>query len=428
MRDVEQVIDATGSSSPRASSIRTVIRTARCSSMGRLPATSARGSRPSCPGNCGDTLAPITDAGRELVDAVACGRTSSWRAGERSGSTSDAVDEQALGPNVAFLVGPRDRPGVRAGRRGRARATDDGARDDGARGRGGAWRPGRSGCRQRADLRARDARRRRPRSQALVAAAARRGGLYATHMRNEGDGLFASLDESIATVRSARDAGAAARGSRSRTSSAASRAVWGRAGEAIARLEAARPTAWTWPPTSIPTRPRRRRSRPSCRRRLLGLGVEELRRGAGRPRGPSTGSRRRWSAGSRAGRTWPRTRAGPASASRCAPSHPDWAGRSLAELGDELERDPAELAFDALIDDRLDVSVVIDCMDDADVETIMAVPWIAVCTDAEGRRPGHPILDAGRPHPRTYGSTARVLGHVRARARHARRSRRPSRS
>lgn len=40
----------------------------------------------------------------------------------------------------------------------------------------------------------------------------------------------------------------------------------------------------------------------------------------------------------------------------------------------------------------------------------LAVPWIGVCTDAEGRRPGHPILDAGRPHPRTYGSTARVLG------------------
>ena len=56
-------------------------------------------------------------------------------------------------------------------------------------------------------------------------------------------------------------------------------------------------------------------------------------------------------------------------------------------------------------------------MDEADVETIIAVPWIAVCTDAEGRRPGHPILDAGRPHPRTYGSTARVLGtYVRERA------------
>ncbi len=62
------------------------------------------------------------------------------------------------------------------------------------------------------------------------------------------------------------------------------------------------------------------------------------------------------------------------------------------------------------MDDRLDVSIVIDCMSEADVETIMAVPWIAVCTDAEGRRPGHPLLDAGKPHPRTYGSTARVLG------------------
>ena len=49
-------------------------------------------------------------------------------------------------------------------------------------------------------------------------------------------------------------------------------------------------------------------------------------------------------------------------------------------------------------------------MDEAAVRTILAVPWIAVCTDAEGRRPGHPILGAGVPHPRTYGSTALVLG------------------
>jgi dihydroorotase/N-acyl-D-amino-acid deacylase len=100
-----------------------------------------------------------------------------------------------------------------------------------------------------------------------------------------------------------------------------------------------------------------------------------------------------------------------------AASRPEWAGRSLAELADELHADPSDLAFDVLVADRLDVSVVIDCMDESDVETIMAVPWIAVCTDAEGRRPGHPILDAGRPHPRTYGSTARVLGtYVRDRA------------
>jgi N-acyl-D-aspartate/D-glutamate deacylase len=93
-----------------------------------------------------------------------------------------------------------------------------------------------------------------------------------------------------------------------------------------------------------------------------------------------------------------------------APSHPDWAGHTIADLAETTGRDPADVAFDALVDDRLDVSIVLDCMRDDDVESILAVPWIAVCTDAEGRRPGHPVLDAGKPHPRTYGSTARVLG------------------
>jgi len=91
-------------------------------------------------------------------------------------------------------------------------------------------------------------------------------------------------------------------------------------------------------------------------------------------------------------------------------TRPEAAGRSLAALADEAGREPAEIAFDLLVDDRLGTAVVIECMDETDVETILAVPWIAVCTDAEGRRAGHPILDEGVPHPRTYGSTARVLG------------------
>src|SRR5688572_29857370 len=55
-------------------------------------------------GNCGDTLAPITDLGRELVELSLRpnGLVARWRTFPEYLS---AVDEVALGINVAFLVG-----------------------------------------------------------------------------------------------------------------------------------------------------------------------------------------------------------------------------------------------------------------------------------------------------------------------------------
>jgi dihydroorotase/N-acyl-D-amino-acid deacylase len=241
--------------------------------------------------------------------------------------------------------------------------------------------------------------------ETLVAVAARRGGLYATHMRNESDALFASLDESIATIRAA--------GPRGRLQishlKCGSKAVWGRADEAVARLEAARAEGLDVAADQYPYTAAATTLATILPPALQGLGVdacvaaltdphvrdlvrEEIRRGIS---------------------GWENVAADPGWAGiriAYAASHPEWSGRSLEEIGDELRMDPSDVAFEVLVADRLDVSVVIDCMSEADVETIMAVPWIAICTDAEGRRPGDPILDAGRPHPRTYGSTARVLG------------------
>ena len=100
-----------------------------------------------------------------------------------------------------------------------------------------------------------------------------------------------------------------------------------------------------------------------------------------------------------------------------ATSRPEWNGRSLAAIAEQLGGDPFDLALDVLADDRLDVDIVLHCMDEADLEAIMRVPWIAVCTDAGGRRPGHAILDDGVPAParlRLDGPGARP---VRARAR-----------
>jgi dihydroorotase/N-acyl-D-amino-acid deacylase len=242
--------------------------------------------------------------------------------------------------------------------------------------------------------------------EALVAATARRGGLYATHMRNECDDLFDSLDESMAAVR------AAGSGARLQVShlKCGSRSVWGRAGDAIARLDAARHDGLDVAADQYPYTAAATTLTIILPPALLALGVDDCvtaledRDVRDRIRGEMERGISGWE-NVVADPGWGGIRISSAA------SHPDWAGRSILELAELVGRDPADVAFDALVDDRLDVQIVLECMSEADVETILAVPWIAVCTDAEGRRPGHPILDAGRPHPRTYGSTARVLGH-----------------
>ncbi len=358
-------------------------------------------------GNCGDTLAPITTIGRDLV-ALSLrpnALTARWRT---FAEYLDEVEREPLGPNVAFLVGHGTIRGSVLGADARAPtavelramvAEVDAAIEAGAVGlsSGLIYAPGvHAGPVEMA---------------ALVGAATRHGALYASHIRNEADGLFDALEEALAAVRAAGD------GARLQVShlKCGSKSMWGRAADAVGLLEAARAEGVDVAADQYPYTAAATTLTIVLPPALLGLGVEECVAALGdqevRARVQeeiATGSSGWENVGNDPG--WAGIRISHAA------SHPDWAGRSLAELGEDLGAEPANLAFDALMDDRLDVSIVVDCMSEADVETIMAVPWIAVCTDAEGRRPGHPILDAGRPHPRTYGSTARVLGtHVRER-------------
>ncbi|HET9755824.1 MAG TPA: D-aminoacylase [Candidatus Limnocylindrales bacterium] len=356
-------------------------------------------------GNCGESLAPITDAGREVVELSL--RPNELVARWRTFSEYlDAVGEERLGPNVAFLVGHGTVRAAVMGAEGR-QATDlerhamvrevDAAMDSGAVGlsSGLIYAPG-----MHADA---------EELRAVATAAARRGGLYASHMRNEADGLFEALDEAVSTIRAAADAGVDRPRLQVSHLKCASRAAHGRAAEAVGVLEAARSDGLAVGADQYPYTAAATTLTTVLPPALLGLGMEACVAALSDPdvRGRVKSEIDRGISGwENIGRDpgWKGIRISYSA------SHPDWSGRSLADLADEFSADPADLAFDALVDDRLDVSIVIDCMTPADVETILGVPWIAVCTDASSRRPGHPVLDVGRPHPRTYGTTGRVLG------------------
>jgi dihydroorotase/N-acyl-D-amino-acid deacylase len=356
-------------------------------------------------GNCGESLAPITDAGREVVELALrpFELVARWRT---FGEYLDTVEGEPLGPNVAFLVGHGTVRASVMGSEGRV-ATDlerramvrevEAALAVGAVGlsSGLIYAPG-----LHADV---------GEIRALATAATRRGGLYATHLRNEADGLFDALAEAVATVRAAADAGVDAPRLQVSHLKCASRAVHGRAADAVAVLDDARADGLDVGADQYPYTAAATTLTTILPPALLGLGLEATVAALG-----DRDVRRRVRTEIERGISgWEDVGLDPGwggiRISNSA-SHPDWSGRSLAEIGEALATHPADVAFDALTDDRLDVSIVIDCMTPDDVEAIMAVPWVAVCTDASSRRPGHPILDAGRPHPRTYGSTARVLG------------------
>jgi len=358
-------------------------------------------------GNCGSTVAPITPTGRELVEQeLRIHRvTARW---STFAEYLEAVEAERLTPNVAFLAGHGTIRGSVLGTDARPPTPDElgamnheleAALDAGAFGlsTGLIYAPGIHAA--------------RPEIVELVRTAARRGGLYATHMRNESAGLFDALDEAIDTIR------AAGEGARLQVShlKAGARAVWGRGAEAVERLDHARAVGVDVAADQYPYTAAATSLAVVLPPALLALGVEECVAALSDP-----GVRARVRAEIERGISgWENVAADPGWAGikvSWSASHVDWAGRSIAEIAHEVKAEPSDVAFDILVDDRLDTSIVIDCMDEADVTAILAVPWIAVCTDAEGRRPGDPILDVGVPHPRTYGTTARVLGrYVRGR-------------
>ncbi|HSJ55477.1 MAG TPA: D-aminoacylase [Anaerolineae bacterium] len=88
-------------------------------------------------------------------------------------------------------------------------------------------------------------------------------------------------------------------------------------------------------------------------------------------------------------------------------------GRTIAHLAAEAGRDPLEVVFDLLADERGAVKTLVFCVDEGDIRTILRHPATAVATDGRAVAP-YGVLGRGMTHPRYYGAFPRVLaGYVR---------------
>src|SRR5262249_17644076 len=85
-----------------------------------------------------------------------------------------------------------------------------------------------------------------------------------------------------------------------------------------------------------------------------------------------------------------------------APGHRDWEGRSVAQIATTMGCE-ANAAAERILAAEPGATVVIHTMCEDDVRMVMRHPSTMIGSD------GLPTLE-GKPHPRLYGTFARVLG------------------
>lgn len=237
--------------------------------------------------------------------------------------------------------------------------------------------------------------------EALGRATGEAGGIYFTHMRSEGEGIFGALAEALAVGRAGR---CPVHVSHLKASGGAQ----GRAPELLAALEAARAegidvTADQYPyiagSTSLaallpPW------AHQGGREQLLA----RLRDPAGRERmaADMRGKLPGWENDFR-GLPWDKV-----VISRCE-AQPTYEGRSVASIAAELGRDGYDTVFHLLAEVDPGTGMVVFMMREDEVALMMRHDLVMVGTDGSGLCPTGP-MGQGKPHPRSYGTFPRILG------------------
>jgi N-acyl-D-amino-acid deacylase len=84
-------------------------------------------------------------------------------------------------------------------------------------------------------------------------------------------------------------------------------------------------------------------------------------------------------------------------------------GKTLAEVAKLRGKSPEETAMDLVIEDGSRVGTVYFLMSEENVRKQIRLPWVSLCSDSASLAPEGVFLKSN-PHPRAYGSFARLLG------------------
>lgn len=226
---------------------------------------------------------------------------------------------------------------------------------------------------------------------------AKYGGIFVTHMRNEGDYIWSALDEVFEVSRAS---GVHLHISHLKVSG---RNNWGKASRLIQRIEEGRArglkiTADQYPYEAGST--------------MLGAllpiwahagGVEQLRR---RLQDPEALNRMKTEM--EQGIPGKRSMVLEAGYDRILISYTasdrnkDLEGRTLMDIAQLWKVEPFDAVVRLLLEEDFAVGMITFLIGEEDIQTILRAPWRVMGTDG---------LLGGKPHPRVYGSCPRILGH-----------------
>jgi len=85
-----------------------------------------------------------------------------------------------------------------------------------------------------------------------------------------------------------------------------------------------------------------------------------------------------------------------------------WEGSSIKKIASALKKDPIETVFDLLIEERLEVGAIFFAMCEENLKRIVEDPHCMVGSDSCARPFNGPLAD-GKYHPRTYGTFPRFF-------------------